>query len=595
MALIPDKLPLALKTRRAYAPDAIPLALGQDDGGSGPIGPRLVTIRGCGSGRNRAAVDISACAAHAVRSLQASDYLAGGNLPAVDIGACHRDHTAPAPGIGQCAEGGSIDGIGIAACHQSRTQTSWPLKVCAEPQETPSVLLSYCVSHPSQLAILLKGCKRPQETPSVALAHCTSAQGLTAFLRGCQRNQQQAAIRPPCEYYPIPLPPPPPDWSPCRLRPPSYQLPLPLTRVRIRRDSQSLRLPLKCWHDGTSNDLPILPGYIMHNTITAEHNGQALQILALSIKTDVDSYCWQGDITLAPADFARLNIDGRQKGDEAIITIRINGQRFDIMAEDYRDTRRFVGMSYTVTGRSITAKLGEDYAAGKHRRYDQPRYARQIADEQLQYLPYQIAAWDAVDWLVSGDAYTVSGQTPIAVIADIAKAAGAFVESHPHEPQLFVRPLWRKAAWEKPTPERTIPANLILSASGQRRVSERCNDVRVVGSGTGAKGALVWRQGTDQTPEAGILTHALYTDDTVLRAAGLAALSETGTHKPQTVVLPWAEKYQLPLAELGKVWAFVEGGQTWQGVIKGIEVSVTLDNDAPVVTQTVTVDQYAGE
>lgn len=594
MALTPDQIALALKTRASHAPDRLPLPLG-DDGSTGPIAPRLVKISGCGAGNSSAVVDISGCTAHQLHPARAAGCLATRHLTTVDIAACHRDQTEAAPGIGHCAGGGSIDGVGIAACQASHTQTSWPLKRCAEPQETPSVLLSHCADHFGQLAILLKGCKRPQETPSVALANCTSVQGLTAFLRGCQRNQQQAAVRPPCEYYPIPLPPPPPDWSPCRVRPPSYQLPLPLTRVRIRRDSQSLRLPMRCWHDGESHDLPILPGYIMHNTITAEHNGQTLQILALTLKTDVDGYCWQGDITLAPADFAKLNIDGRAKGDEAIITLRINGKRWDIMAEDYRDTRRFVGMSYTVTGRSITAKLGEDYAAGKHQRYDQPRYARQIADEQLQYLPYQIAAWEAVDWLVSGDAYTVSGQTPIAVIADIAKAAGAFVESHPHEPQLFIRPLWRKAAWEKPTPERTIPANLILSASGQRRVSERCNAVRVVGSGSGAKGALVWRQGTDQTPEAGILTHALYTDDTVLRAAGLAALSETGTHKIQTVALPWADKYQLPLAELGKVWAIVEGGQTWQGIIKGIEVSVTLDNDAPVVIQTVTVDQYAGE
>ncbi|MDO4776292.1 MAG: hypothetical protein Q4A06_02435 [Cardiobacteriaceae bacterium] len=592
MALDPGKLALALwRARRTIDAAAVPLALGDGT----PQGPVVIKLRGCGSGQTGAAYDIGNTTAHARKSARVGGWRQQDNVPAQGVAACHRDSTAPAPGIGHCAGGGSIGGIGISACQASHTQTSWPLKRCAEPQETPSVLLSHCASHPSQLAILLKGCKRPQETPSALLANCVSAQGLTAFLRGCQREQYQHAVRPPCEYYPLPLPPPPPDQSPCRLRPPSDQLPLAFLRVRARRNSAHLSLPLRCWDAGESNDLPILPGYIMHNTITAEHAGQTLQILALTLKTDVDSYCWQGDITLAPADFAKLNIDGRAKGDEAIITLRINGRRWDIMAEDYRDTRRFVGYTYTVTGRSITAKLGADYTAGKHKRYDQPRYARQIADEQLQYLPYQIVAWDAVDWLVSGDAYTVSGQTPIAVIADIARAAGAFVESHPHEPQLFIRPLWRRAAWEKPTPERTIPANLILSASGQRRVSERCNAVRVVGSGAGAKGALVWRQGTDQTPEAGILTHALYTDDTVLRAAGLAALSETGTHKLQTVVLPWAEKYQLPLAELGKVWAFVESGQTWQGVIKGIEVSVTLDNDAPVVTQTVTVDQYAGE
>ena len=157
-----------------------------------------------------------------------------------------------------------------------------------------------------------------------------------------------------------------------------------------------------------------------------------------------------------------------------------------------------------------------------------------------------------------------------------------------------------RPSWSKPTPALTIPANLILSVSGQRRISERCNAVRVTPAaeqigGAKAKGGLVYREGTDQQPEASILTHAAYTDLDVMRAAGIHALSETGTHKIETVVLPWAEKYQLPLADLGAVWAFAEQGQTWQGVIKGVSVAVELDGGAPVVTQTVTIDRYLGD
>ncbi|EEV88198.1 hypothetical protein HMPREF0198_1639 [Cardiobacterium hominis ATCC 15826] len=368
----------------------------------------------------------------------------------------------------------------------------------------------------------------------------------------------------------------------------------------MARDSARLALPLRCWHDGNTNDLPILPGYIMHNKITADINGEPLDLLALTLTTDTASYCWQGDITLSPASFVKLKIDQRAAGDEAVITLRINGQRWDILAEDYRDTRKFIGHSYTVTGRSITAKLGADYAKGRHSKYDAARYARQIADEQLNLLPYRIAAWEAVDWLIPGDTYTVSGQTPIEVIADLARAAGGFVESHPYEAQLFVRPVWRQPAWAKPTPALTIPANLILSVSGQRRISERCNAVRLTPAaeqigGAKAKGGLVYREGTDQQPEASTLTHAAYTDTDVMRAAGIHALSETGTHKIETVQLPWAEKYQLPLASLGAVWAFAEQGQTWQGIIKGVSVAVDLDGGAPVVTQTVTIDRYLGD
>ena len=555
-----------------------------------------MTILGCGSVSILPPADVLQCLSVRAKVAAIAACADIRHSPAQEVAACHQALTGIPPALADCAAARHAPALPVKACQDSHTQASDPLKNCTRPVVPPAQPLTACIGQTVQHGVFLRACHHPNVTPSVPLAYCTPHRSApNRFLRACQRLAYQHAVRPPCEYYPIPLPPPPPDWNPCRIRPPSDRLALPLARVRVRRDAQTLRLPLTCWDSGQGNDLPILTGYIMHNTISAEHNGEPLQILSLTLTTDIDSYCWQADITLPPADFARLNIDGRAKGDEAIITIRINGQRWDILAEDYRDTRRFVGHSYTVTGRSITAKLGADYAKGRHIRYDAPRYARQIADEQLQYLPYQIAAWEAVDWLVSADAYTVSGQTPIDVIADIAQAAGAFVESHPFEPQLFIRPVWAKGAWSKPAPALTIPANLILSVSGQRRVSERCNGVRVAGTGAGAKGALVYREGSDQTPETAILTHALYTDDTVARAAGIAALSETGTHKLETVILPWAEKYQLPLGELGKVWAFAESGHTRQGVIKGVTVEVSLDNDAPVVTQSVVIDRYLGD
>ena len=520
--------------------------------------------------------------------------------PAADIGRCWRLRMTPLPSLAACTRITLPTAAPVARCYRIHNAALPLLGGCYHGHNVRGWLLRRCVAQHIPVAVPLRGCHRLRYPVAPLLVSCATVHYWGKALRSCHIVRYRHAVRPPCEYYPIPLPPPPPDLSPCRIRPPSDRLPLPFARRRISRDSARLALPLRCWHDGNTNDLPILPGYIMHNKITADINGEPLDLLALTLTTDTASYCWQGDITLSPASFAKLKIDQRAAGDEAVITVRINGQRWDILAEDYRDTRKFIGHSYSVTGRSITAKLGADYAKGRHSKYDAARYARQIADEQLNLLPYRIAAWEAVDWLIPGDTYTISGQTPIEVIADLAKAAGAYVESHPYEAQLFVRPVWRQAAWAKPTPALTIPANLILSVSGQRRISERCNAVRLTPAaeqigGAKAKGGLVYREGTDQQPEASTLTHAAYTDTDVMRAAGIHALSETGTHKIETVQLPWAEKYQLPLASLGAVWAFAEAGQTWQGVIKGVSVAVELDGGAPVVTQTVTIDRYLGD
>ena len=582
------RLPLALRGKGSITPPPPPPK------------PKTVRISGCSGTRVAPTLDVSACLPSLGQVATASGCLPAAITPMQDIALCQRHAISPVPSLGNCLATRISPSYRITNCQRISIGGNPALANCAAPRSSAAVAIKTCTVAITAAAPALRGCAAPRVSIAPLLVNCTRQHGWGLPLRACQPVRYQRAVRPPCEYYPIPLPPPPPDQSPCRLRPPAHRLPLPLTRRRVARDSARLALPLRCWHDGDTNDLPILPGYIMHNHITADLNGEPLDLLALTLTTDTDSYCWQGDITLSPASFAKLNIDGRAAGDEAVITLRINGHRWDILAEDYRDTRKFIGHTYSVTGRSITAKLGADYAKGRHTKYDAARYARQIADEQLHLLPYTIAAWDAVDWLIPGDTYTVSGQTPIEVIADLAKAAGAYVESHPYEAQLFIRPVWRQAAWAKPTPALTIPANLILSVSGQRRISERCNAVRLtpaaelVGGGK-AKGGLVYREGTDQQPEASTLTHAAYTDSDVMRAAGIHALSETGTHKIETVQLPWAEKYQLPLASLGAVWAFAEQGQTWQGIIKGVSVAVELDNGAPVVTQTVTIDRYLGD
>ena len=604
--LKPDRLPLTLGEHTSGRDTArLPLALDRQ-GGITPPPPKpppqakVVRISSCSGARVAPTVDITACLPALGQPAPTSNCLPANIRPVVDVGLCQRHAITPVPSLGNCQATRISASYRITNCQRISIGGNPAIANCAAPRSTAAVAIKTCTVAITAAAPALRGCTAPQSTAAPLLVSCTRQHGWGLPLRACQPVRYQRAVRPPCEYYPIPLPPPPPDLSPCRIRPPSDRLPLPFARRRISRDSARLALPLRCWHDGNTNDLPILPGYIMHNKITADINGEPLDLLALTLTTDTASYCWQGDITLSPASFAKLKIDQRAAGDEAVITVRINGQRWDILAEDYRDTRKFIGHTYSITGRSITAKLGADYAKGRHNKYDAARYARQIADEQLNLLPYRIAAWEAVDWLIPGDTYTISGQTPIEVIADLAKAAGGFVESHPYEAQLFVRPIWRQPAWAKPTPALTIPANLILSVSGQRRISERCNAVRLTPAaeqigGAKAKGGLVYREGTDQQPEASTLTHAAYTDTDIMRAAGIHALSETGTHKIETVQLPWAEKYQLPLASLGAVWAFAEQGQTWQGVIKGVSVAVELDGGAPVVMQTVTIDRYLGD
>jgi len=77
-----------------------------------------------------------------------------------------------------------------------------------------------------------------------------------------------------------------------------------------------------------------------------------------------------------------------------------------------------------------------------------------------------------------------------------------------------------------------------------------------------------------------------------IAAAGMAALSDTGIHKTETVLMPVSEKYGIPLAQLGQIWQIQEPEGHWQGVITGITLTVESENGAPKITQSAVIDRY---
>lgn len=58
----------------------------------------------------------------------------------------------------------------------------------------------------------------------------------------------------------------------------------------------------------------------------------------------------------------------------------------------------------------------------------------------------------------------------------------------------------------------------------------------------------------------------------------------------------WADKYNLPLAELGQVWQINDKvgnvDDAWRGIVRAVSVDVKVDNGVPSVWQVVEVDRY---
>ena len=408
----------------------------------------------------------------------------------------------------------------------------------------------------------------------------------------CQATKIQHAVPVPDRYYPIPeLPPVKPD-NICKIRPPSSELPLRMSRQRKGLLSSNLPLSLTCWHDDPPLFIPSLRTYIMHNLITANIGGIAVDPLGFNIKTDMDSYCWSGNIDITAKDYDKIKhkLDV-PRGSEPMVIAVINGKPMAFIAEEQQRSRKFAQKSYSLSGRSVTARLGADYAASQGGLIDQASYVSQIVAQQLNGLSATLLDWGINDWLVPAGAYSVANKTPIAVISDIAAAGGGFVTSDPSQATLSVKPRWPVAAWQlaSAAPDVIVPIDVISEISDKKRTNPRYNTVLL---NSASEGGEVYRQTQGRDASAPIQDHPLYTDRDAIVPAGTAIMSDSGIHGDYTLRMRWADKYNVQLAELGDIWQINDPEGAWRGITTGVSVSIDQSNDAPTVWQTVTIDRY---
>lgn len=449
----------------------------------------------------------------------------------------------------------------------------------------------YVRAHSAKVAHY-RNCKTLPLDPAVNFSTSAGHKVHGISIDKCQSTKIQHAVQVPDRYYPIPEPPPVKPVNNCRIRPPSSQLPLRMSRQRRGLLSSNLPLSLTCWHDDPPLFIPSLRTYIMHNTITANIGGISVDPLGFNIKTDMDSYCWQGSIDITAKDYDKIKhkLDV-QRGSEPMVVAVVNGKPLAFIAEEQSRSRKFAQKSYSLSGRSVTARLGADYAVSQGGLIDQASYVSQIVAQQLNGLSITLLDWGITDWLVPAGAYSVANKTPIAVISDIAAAGGGFVVSDPSQATLSIKPRWPVAAWQlaSATPDVIVPIDVIIDISDKRRTNPRYNTVLL---NSASEAGEVYRQTQGRDASAPTQDHALYTDRDAIVPAGTAILSDSGIHGDYTLRMRWADKYNVQLAELGDVWQINDPEGAWRGITTGVSVNIDQSNDAPTVWQTVTIDRY---
>ena len=445
-----------------------------------------------------------------------------------------------------------------------------------------------CASVHSAKVAHYRNCKTLPLQPAVNFATSAGHKVHGVSIDKCQSVKVQHAVQVPDRYYPIPEPPPVKPDSVCRIRPSSSQLPLRMVRQRRGLLSSNLPLTMTCWHDDPPLFIPSLRTYIMHNIITANIGGISVDPLSFNIKTDMDSYYWSGGVSISPDDYAKikdkLDVD---IGLEPMINVMLNDMQFAIIAENPSRSRQFGKTTHNLDGRSITARLGADYATPNDRLFDQANYASQIVNEQLANLPF-IANFEIDDWLIPASTYSVSNKAPMSVIADIAEAAGGFVESHLFDTTMTIKKRWKINAWDlaTATPDVTIPADVIQRATDRTIKNTRYNTILLVGN----VGHEVFRATQGRDMAAPTLSNALFTAREVTVPKGSQVLSDSGTHSIQSLDLIFDDS--IPLASLGQIWQINDTDGAWRGIITGVALDCPVVGEVPNPAQTITIDRY---
>lgn len=333
----------------------------------------------------------------------------------------------------------------------------------------------------------------------------------------------------------------------------------------------------------------------MQNSVTATLGGIEIDPIKFDIKCDMDGYCWSGSVEISHTDYQRIKhkLDV-ERGNEPLILVNVNGKAFGFIAENISRNRQFASYSYSLSGRSSTARLGQDYAHSQGGgTIEQNLYASQIINMQLADLPFSIDRFDVDDWMLPAGTLNVSNQTPISIISQLATACGGTVISHAHEPKLSVIKRWKVPAWEMATakPSLVVPMDVVQSISDEKRTNPRYNTVTLIGR-TQAGEVYRERQGRDKI--APVSNWYLYTEQAGVVPRGIQLLSDSGNHVQYMLKMLVSDKYSSPLAELGEIWQINDsmGDGAFNAVVTSVALSVSRDNDAAVVWQMVGVDRY---
>lgn len=333
--------------------------------------------------------------------------------------------------------------------------------------------------------------------------------------------------------------------------------------------------------------VPPLRVYNVANAITVVRLPERTPIhpLAVSVSYDDEAFAWRASLTLFdPVELALMSPVGGIKECE----INVNGFVVVVAAESFTRDRQFPKTSWQLQCRSRHAYLDEPYQTPRSLVSSSESSAAQLALDELP--SGWTLDWNVPDWVVPAGAWSYDQLTPIKAIARLAAAAGAVIAPDPEAKHLVIRSRYpdSPADWLTATPFASIPDAVCTRMGSTYTPGQVRNAVIVEGATQGVRveATRTDTAGDDPLPN---VTEQLCTAVECGMERARVELDITGTWNDERIAMPiLPSPGAIPP---GKLLEITDGGSTWRGQTRGIEITAQRTDKGILVGQTLTIER----
>lgn len=300
---------------------------------------------------------------------------------------------------------------------------------------------------------------------------------------------------------------------------------------------------------------------------------------------------WQATLTMADTPAARAIAPSLSGVSEVLLTL--DGWQWLLVIDGSSEDRRFGESTLSFSGKSTSAYLAAPWAESASHSETQDRTAAQLAAAEITNAGFTLD-WQVLDWLVPAGAWRYEGKSPAEALSTVAAAVGGVLVPARAAKALSVQyrhpaPSWN---WGNVTPDRAIPAGLILRQSSRFEAATQHNKVYVFGGAVSGEAAGVRRAGTAGDKAAETIIDPLIVSLPPAQERGRQVLSASGNRLIVQIELPLMPAADQPgLVEPGLIVGMPEG---WHGLVTAISVEAGWQGEGGLsIRQALTLERAA--